>query len=159
MPLQKVNRITTKEWPCALTALQCHLPSVPALVDVQCHLAGKTVVYSRKLMGKAGRKSWSENLKVIIQGTKQNIKGRECQRRVYVRKGSESEGWPACSSRINKDLALKMLFLAEVCSRCFSNGAVLTGLLEMQRTRTSDWIWDRHPLKASHQPRKMVIEG
>lgn len=92
MPLQKVNKTTSKGWPCALKALQCHLPSLPALVDVQCHLAGKTVVYSRKVMSKAGRKSSNKKQKSVIRGTKQTIQDRECHPRVCVTKQSECEG-------------------------------------------------------------------
>lgn len=57
MLLQKVNRVTTKGWPCALTALQCHLPSVPALVDGQCHLAGKQLFTAANRWVKLGRRA------------------------------------------------------------------------------------------------------
>lgn len=64
MPLQKVNRITTKGWPCALTALQCHLPSVPALVDGQCHLAGKLLFTVANRWVKLGRKAHRKSKKL-----------------------------------------------------------------------------------------------
>lgn len=87
MPLQKVNRIMTKGWPCALTALQCHLPSVPAPVDGQCHLAGRTVAYSTELMGEAGR----EKLKQKGRNYNSKNKVKHAGQRVPVYQ-SEGEG-------------------------------------------------------------------
>lgn len=145
MPLQKVNRGTTEVWPCALTALQCHLPSVPTLVDGQCHLAGKTVVYSSK--PGTEWKSWSEKEE---NGDSRNLGKHTGQRMATQRcvwEQSEGEGWPARSSRMKKDFAPGIKTL-------LGSGLQLLPLqcLKMLGTRTSDRNQNKASLEAFQWP-------